>query len=212
VNGAKEQGGLSVVRVKLKTKAEKASSRGRASKTKGASFERDTGVRLSNWLTLGERGDIFSRNVLSGGKFTRSNASGGREGVPGDLAGTHPVAYHFLLHYLVECKHYAALNWEGFVYDTKRTSFLWTVISLCRSQALAAGLEWMIIARQNRRPTSMLVAADVGRRLLAAANPRPPLRYHLMHSGSVMVLEFESVLDCVDATKFIKLTEKRHEV
>jgi hypothetical protein len=193
----------------LKTIAEKASARGRSSKTKGASFERDTGVKLSLWLTLGERRDIFSRNVLSGGKFTRSNGRGGLEGVPGDLAGTHPIAYHFLTHFLVECKHYADLNWEGFLYDAKRGSFLWSVVMQCRQQALAAGVEWMIIARQNRRPTSLLVPASVGKRLIEAATPKPPLRWHSFHCGAVMVFEFEAVLVSVDPNKFIEFTEDR---
>lgn len=104
------------------------------------------------------------------------------------------------------------MNWEAFLYDTKRTSFLWTVITHTRGQALHAGLEWMIIAKQNRKPTTLLVADDVGNRLLEAATNARKLKHHSFHSRAVRMFNFEDVLRYVDPEELLQLTENRHEV
>jgi hypothetical protein len=171
-------------------------------KFKGASYERAAGKELSNWLTYSARGDIFTRNVLSGGKFTNSLQAGRKEGIPGDLMAAHPIAYDFLSHFLVECKHYANLNFEAFLFDRKRKSFLWTVLSHTKEQALHAELEWIIVAKQNRRPSLVLLDPKIAALAMRAMTTVKGLTYHVVHNRACGIMDLDNFLKA-DPKKFM---------
>ncbi len=132
-----EGGKWTVARKKIKSEAEKRSARGRRSNVKGGAFERDTGRRLSLWLTHGERKDLFSRNVLSGGRFTIQAGQGDFKGNPGDLVFQDPISYDFMKGRMIECKHYGSLGWDAFLYGSSKCFLALTLAKLMDDAAKA---------------------------------------------------------------------------
>lgn len=179
-------------------------------KDKGSSFERVTGTQLSLWVSEGHRADLFARNVLSGGQFTNSVKKGSLEtGTPGDLMANHPRAFDFLSTFFIECKHYADLNFEQFLFDEAK-SFLGKVMAGCRKQADQADppVFPLIIAKQNRRATVMLMDGEVGKAFLGSIPPRLPCpRHHFLHSSSVLMIPLAPALAVVRAAPFIAATK-----
>lgn len=124
-------------------------------KDKGANHEREIGRKLSLWLSKGERVDLFTRNVLSGGSYTRQGT-----GIPGDLAASHPLAYAFLLLFEVEAKHWHEIEADKILWTGKGE--LLKVIDKLEDQATSANRFYMLIARQNYRPDLLMLPYLVG--------------------------------------------------
>ena len=179
-----------------------------AGKTKGAAYERAVGKILSNWLTCGNRGDLFSRNVLSGGKFTISRKAGKREGVSGDLMATHAVSFRLLALLSIEIKHYANLGWEPFFYDRKRKSFIWQTITHTKDQAEHAGLHWLIIAKQNMKPPLAIMSIALADIAIEHMRSLHGLRKHVLHNGAAVVIDLNSFLQ-VKPKAFMRALEER---
>jgi hypothetical protein len=174
---------------------------------KGGEFERHVGRQLSLWLTNGQRTEIFTRNVMSGGVFTNALKLGKDErGMPGDLMAAHPLAFAFLSRFLVECKHLSSLGWDAYVYDRQRRSALGQIIALAAAQAAQAEppLDYLVIARQNRRPTIVIGAYPTLRNCIDT--PLGPLWHHVLH-GSVLVMSFDDLTTRVRPARLLKVTE-----
>jgi hypothetical protein len=122
---------------------------GQRSKEKGAEHERVIGRKLSLWLSHGEKNDIFTRNVLSGGSFTRFQKKGEDKGIPGDLAAAHPIGYAFLQRFEVEAKHWADIQADAILWGGKG-ALLGVIETL--EKRVTADRSFILIARQNRRP------------------------------------------------------------
>lgn len=166
---------------------------------KGAEFERRTGKELSFWLTDGARGDIFSRNVLSGGSFTLAKAAGRDTArMAGDLMAASPLAFQFLSRFMIECKHLASLGLEQYIYDWQGKSPLAQIVSFAAGQAEQAGVDFMVIAKQNRRDALVITDARVGNRILAAdassARHRPQPFHHFLHRRRIFVMRFDEMI------------------
>jgi hypothetical protein len=181
---------------------QKRSAKGRMSKNKGASFERLTGSMLSEWITHGERRDLFSRNVLSGGRFTNQAKAGDYKGIPGDLMAASPLAFDFLSKFLVECKHYKDLNLHSYLMDERAKSFLGSVIKQTADQAYSAGLLWMVIAKQNALPTLLFLP----RQAVAIQSAGCP--YHALHNGNVYMYKLERFLIETNPQEYLKSLKK----
>lgn len=181
------------------------------SKEKGSEFERQVGKALSLWVSEGHRSDLFARNVLSGGSFTNAMKKDSKEhGMPGDLAANHPMAFKFLELFTVECKHYADLGFEAFLFDTEAKSFLGSVLKHTRKQAQQAKLHPMVIARQNRRPSILLTDLLVGDVLLRNVPSRLKLpHHHVLHNQKTTMLLLDDVLRLVPAAKFLEAMQLR---
>lgn len=172
-------------------------------KEKGSEFERQTGVKLSLWVSGGARSDLFARNILSGGTFTNKLKKEDRElNMPGDLMAGHPLAFEFLSTFMIECKHYADLNFEAFLFDGGR-SFLGKVMAQSRKQAKHVKLWPLIIARQNRRPTVVICGRTVGEQLMLACGRLKLPQYHSLHRGEYMMTTFDAMLATVNPAAFI---------
>jgi hypothetical protein len=182
---------------------------------KGSEYERATGRKLSLWVSHGERADLFRRNVLSGGNFTNAVKRDSVEhGIPGDLGANHPLAYTFLTRFAVECKHYASLGFEAFLFDVKMdASFLGRVWTKARKEAAHTtrttkrNMFPMVVARQNRRPSILLVDQMMGELLDQAVPSRiqRPVRWHLPQRTSMYL--FEEVLSKTNASVFLQTVE-----
>lgn len=176
------------------------------SNQKGSSFERDTGERLSLWITGGERKDLFMRAKLSGGAFTQLEAKGGVLNVPGDLIAQHELAFPFLRVCCIECKHRRDIDLLHYLLDPGDRSFLAQTVTQARRQAKLAGLHYIVIAKQNNRPTIMLMGTEAGEAAIAASHSSRRrlhgLVYHVLHGG-VTMLRFDQFLSMVRPVDFI---------
>jgi hypothetical protein len=168
---------------------------GKSSKRKGSAWERNVGKMLSLWLTKGERPDLFSRNVLSGGSFTRAAAAGKHGGMPGDIIAAHPLALAFVQTFAVECKHQRDVNLERYVLSAGKTdSFLGRTVDLIRSQTDGNDLNWLVIAKQNNRPAFVLMGAMIGMDAARSVDEDTYLTIHTLFNGSVTMMPFTDLL------------------
>ena len=180
-------------------------------KAKGSAWERDVCKALSLWLTKGQRPDILTRNVLSGGRFTNALRKDSNEkGMPGDVMAAHPLAFKF--NFLVECKHLNSLSLEAYLFDHDDRSPLAHIINQARQHAAKAEtpLHFMIVAKQNQKPPLVFVDnlilefmqdAHKNRRGI----PSYRLPFHHLHSQSIGMFRFQDLINCVDPDKFLAM-------
>ena len=181
---------------------------------KGAEFERVVGRQLSFWLTHDKRADLFTRNVLSGGSFTRRVASDDKAaGIPGDIMAKHPLAYNFLQTFLIECKHYADLGVLPFLLDLEGTSFLAKTLHHAQIQAAQANVHFLVIAKQNRIVPLVIMSYRLGELAWAAAYPKGKFIAHRLHNRYFMTT-LPCLMSYIQARAFVSeaagmLTVKR---
>lgn len=120
-------------------------------KQKGASFERDVCRKLSLWVTYSKQEDVFWRSAMSGGRSTVAHAKGKRMAAQaGDISCIHPAGQIFADVFLIECKHYADLNYTGLLTGTGNLLAFWEELD---KQCLRYEKLPFLIAKQNRLPT-----------------------------------------------------------
>lgn len=173
---------------------------------KGSAFERESCLGLSLWVSQGKRTDLFTRNVLSGGRFTIAMARQEDHGTPGDTMASHPMAFAFASTFLVECKSYKDLGWTAFLHDEDK-SFLGRVIKLCRSQAAHVGQDYIVIAKQNQRKPVLMMDRAAGLAALDTTWRKSSLQYHWFHRETIFALHLES-LTYIRPDDFIEATRK----
>lgn len=176
---------------------------------KGHAWERELGQLLSAWLTDGERKDIFSRNVLSGGAFTRATDKGQLSSrMPGDLMAAHPLAFAFLQRFAVEAKHLRDIGLLQYLQDPKQRTDLGVIISLARRQAKHAELDFMVVAKQNRYDAFVFIDSKVGIEMADCIKQRghrlslAPMMHHV-HSGHVCILRLRDMISTIDPNKLL---------
>lgn len=178
------------------------------SKAKGSAFERLVCSRLSLWVSGGQRSNIFSRNVLSGGAFTVASGKGHEVNLPGDIAASHPLAFDFLSLFMVEAKHRKDLALATFLWDMSGKNFMARVYDQAFAQAAKVGLMPMIIAKQNHSPTIVLVPWAIGEAARALTFPAGMLAYHSLHRDRVMLILFDQMLRYVRPVKFLEQVKR----
>lgn len=183
-------------------------------KDKGSTWEREAGRLLSLWLTDNARPDIFTRNVLSGGAFTVAQTAGKLTSrMPGDLMAAHPLAFQFLSQFMVECKHLRSLELEQFFFDQKAASMLHHILIFAEQQAQQGGLEYMVLAKQNRKPALVFVSGHIGMRMLEASTGSGGRRlvvpnHHFFHRKRVMSLRLDEMMERVRPSAFLQQQTK----
>lgn len=120
-------------------------------KQKGAVFEREVCVLLSNWLSGGTQDDIFWRSAMSGGRATVAFKKGGKRlaNQAGDITCIHPTGNRFISAFAAECKFYASLDFQGLITGKGKLVTFWDEIN---KQAERYAKYPFLIARQNRVP------------------------------------------------------------
>lgn len=174
---------------------------------KGSSFERKTGALLSLWLTKNARADLFSRNVLSGGRFTNAAKDGKNLGIPGDLIAAHPLAFEFLAIFSVECKHRATLHLDQLFFMPFERSYIGGVFKHTADQAKLVGLRPFIVAKQNNQPALVFVPSMVALTAALFARRRFSLSYHTLNDRSmqtVACMQLASLLTIVSPGPFLQ--------
>ena len=120
-------------------------------KAKGSSFEREICRRLSLWISHGSQEDVFWRSALSGGRATVAAKKGLRLATQaGDISAIHPLGNAFIEAFMVECKNYADLKFEGLITGKGHLAEFWVT---AKNEAIKYGKLPMLIAKQNQQPS-----------------------------------------------------------
>lgn len=140
-------------------------------KQKGAQFEREVCKRLSLWVSGGADEDLFWRSAMSGGRATVAGKDGKvLRRQAGDITATSKEGCSLTDRFYIECKHVANLSLEGFILNDAGS--LATFWDECVVQAKTYNREPMLIARQNRWRTPLVLAYSDALKLLT---PTPGL-------------------------------------
>lgn len=158
---------------------------------------------LSLWLTEGKRKDLFCRTVLSGGQHTVSE---GKKGTPGDLMANHPEAFDFMSLFSIEAKHHKSIDLDKYLWDQKQKTFLSLVVKKAVAQASKLNLNALVVAKQNYYPAIILMQYHVG---VAALHASIGLKFHILHSNSMMMVLLEEFLAKVHPLEFLRLVKGR---
>ena len=164
------------------------------SKEKGSEFERKVGRDLSLWLSRGRRSDLFRRTVLSGGQWTAAAQRQTQRGEPGDLGANHPAAFEFLDKFVIECKHWKSIDLIDVIW---RGHDLYKAMVKVQKEADSVGRNWMLIARQNLRPTLLFFPVPT------EYDYEPPCSWHKLFNGTVYLVKFEDFLKEADPEGFL---------
>lgn len=154
---------------------------GSKSKQKGSAFERDVCVRLSGWLSRGERKDLFWRSAMSGGRATVALKA--RESTlkaqAGDISTVTGQGELFTSIFCIEAKHYAELKFHAAV--MQRAGTVPTIIKFWHEAKFDAAQHEkipMLIAKQNNYPAMMGTTTQA-------------MRYLKLYDWSVHFVDYE---------------------
>lgn len=127
-------------------------------KRKGGQFEREICVALSLWVSDGVHRDLFWRSAMSGGRATVARQHGGSIRQSGDVCAVAEEGYAFAHKWYVEAKFYRDVGLLSFF--TAGTGKLAGWWRKAETEAAKYNKQPMLIARQNRIPTLMLLPTD----------------------------------------------------
>lgn len=119
-------------------------------KQKGAAFERLVCVKLSIWLSKGNREDLLWRSSMSGGRSTVAFGRGKRFATQaGDISSIDPAGSEFTSKFMTECKNYKDLNLVGLLSTRGHLVEFWEE---AKKQAEKYDKLPLLIAKQNHQP------------------------------------------------------------
>lgn len=146
------------------------------SKSKGASFERETCVALSLWLSNGVSDACLWRSAMSGGRATIGKRAGKtRESQSGDISAVSSLGHKLTDRFSVECKFYKDIDLESLIYARKgKLAEFW---KQARADAAASKKQPMLIAKQNRRPALVMLRSQA--EALALFRNVPPTLFNV---------------------------------
>ncbi len=127
-------------------------------KAKGSSFERYVCNGLSLWITYGKQKDIFWRSALSGGRSTVAMKTGNKLAAQaGDISSVHRLGHVFVERFVIECKAYRTLNFEGFIKGKGHLIEFWKIVG---REAKTYGKQPMLVGKQNNHPVIVCLSND----------------------------------------------------
>ena len=127
-------------------------------KSKGGSYEREISVKLSLWLSNGEHDDWVWRTAMSGGRQTVGRKKGkNRSNQSGDISAISEGAQYFFSMYSVECKYYKSLGLDNLVAGQEKGWHLLKFWEQAYRDAMSANKRPILIAKQNRLPSIVVV-------------------------------------------------------
>jgi hypothetical protein len=128
------------------------------SKQKGAGFEREVCKALSQWMSGGQRKDLFWRSAMSGGRATLGFRKGEKHITQGgDISAIDPMGAPLTDRYCIELKFYRDLNLAAFWVGRGTLFGFW---ERAKVDAEKYGKMPMLIAKQNLFPTLLIVPVE----------------------------------------------------
>lgn len=135
--------------MKMKIKKTKVSG-----KKKGTQFERTVCVKLSQWVSDGDKKDVFWRTAMSGGRATVHRKKGDLHRQAGDICAVAPEGHVLTERYYFELKSYKSLQVAKFLMEGKGIlAKFW--VKTCE-EAESYGRIPVLIAKQNRLPIMLI--------------------------------------------------------
>lgn len=129
-------------------------------KSKGSAFEREVCVKLSLWVTQGQRKDTFWRSAMSGGRSTVARKKGEYlQTSTGDITAIHPLGTLLTDRFLIECKHVKNLHLHRFV--TEQSGLLAEFWEKVCQQAIDHRKKPILICKQNQYPILLLIGEKI---------------------------------------------------
>jgi len=116
---------------------------------KGHEFERVVARILTKWITGNTHPEIFWRSASSGAKSTQDAKRGRETDMHCDLVSVKPEGEWLTKTFLIECKSYKVLGWQGLWSGTGGIAEWWEKVE---SQAASVQKFPMLIMKQNRSP------------------------------------------------------------
>jgi len=125
-------------------------------KIKGGRFERSICVKLSLWVSHGERKDLYWRSAMSGGRATVAKRKGDNlKSHAGDIIATAPEGHVLTDMFYFELKHHKNLQIDSFlIKDTGTLAKFWRDTIQYAKQY---GKSPVLIAKQNNMPALVIV-------------------------------------------------------
>jgi len=117
---------------------------------KGAAFEREVCVKLSEWVTAGEKKDVFWRTAMSGGRATVFKKKGSLFRQSGDICSVAPEGNDLTNKFYFELKFYKSLDFAAFF--VKGKGVLGAFWQKTQNEARSYGLKPVLIVKQNWMP------------------------------------------------------------
>lgn len=155
-------------------------------KQKGAAFEREVCRKLSLWLSEGKHEDYFWRSAMSGGRSTVAHAKGKRLAAQaGDISCIHPGGQKFADKYLIECKFYQNLHFDGLVTGHGKLLEFWQVLHV---QASVYGKMPFLVAKQNRVPA--VICLNLPGRVMLAVSERNCMLYSFRYDMYILEADY----------------------
>lgn len=140
---------------------------------KGSDFERSICVKMSEWVSAGQRKDIFWRTAMSGGRATVFKKRGSLYRQSGDLCSVAPEGHAVTDKYFFELKCYKDVQFESFF--IKKKGILTDFWNKAKIEAYDYGLVPILIVKQNLMP------------ILLIAWPNSLPQHWLRHTGSFRI-------------------------
>ena len=120
-------------------------------KHKGGAFERTICRELSLWMSEGLHEDLYWRSAMSGGRSTVAAGKGKRLAAQaGDISCVNELGHALTDQFLIECKSWKDLQFEGLIKGTGNLTDFWLDT---KRIADAYSKYPMLIAKQNQQPT-----------------------------------------------------------
>lgn len=168
-------------------------------KPKGGGYERETGAKLSLWLTDGKRDDLLCRTVGSGAQFTVAAQKNKLAGHAGDLMAQDPLAYELCNQYVIECKFWKNLQMIQFL-DGRGE--LHKALQKVQLESLSVNKSWWLVAKQNHQKDFLIMAP---KKIYSdfLINPAMRPRFHLLFNGAVMMYYLDEFLNLVKAREYL---------
>lgn len=147
-------------------------------KAKGSGFERKVCVALSQWVSKGEREDLFWRSAMSGGRATVRGKKGKKaDSQLGDISCVHHSGSEFLEKLIIECKFVKDLNLKGAVFGKgPLAKFWWTLAHLAQKHKRIP----VLIAKQNNLPILLVMRPGDAAMVFAASSRHMKVAYHAL--------------------------------
>lgn len=162
---------------------------------KGSAFERLMCRTLSEWISQGQRSDVFWRSSQSGGRAKIRGRKGLQTfGQHGDITALHPIGIPFLQKVTVELKNgYSKLSIQDLIDRSKAKLHQieeWFE-QVGESQTQGEADHWMLIWKRNA--SSPLLFTD--HRVYDYLGPKNSLTLELSHSSPVYIFPLRDLLD-----------------
>lgn len=175
-------------------------------KLKGGAFEREICVKLSKWVSYGERDDLFWRSAMSGGRQTVGFKKGiNRKNQAGDITAIDPIGQKLIDSFVIECKFYRNIQLQSMLFGKPKNNSIFEFWMELHTKVTEVNKDKMLVIKQNNMPIIMGLDGDsVFRKVLEDSYGIKPVAIFSNILPVCYLYEFVYVLNLVDPADIVK--------